>query len=140
MDETRQIDGVSIGLLLGFEENSPLVVFPGNPCDHAVTARSLARLTEDDVGGEVALMFEDGDLRRPLILGRIQREVRKTVEPTVIHDGETVRVSAEKRLELRVGKASIILEQDGRVTIRGTNVTTQASAANRLRGGSIHLN
>lgn len=140
MTETRQIDGVSIGLLLGFENNAPLVVFPGNPRDHAVPARSLARLSGADAGCEVALMFEDGDLTRPLILGRIQDPAREPAEPTVIRDGENVRVTANKRLELRVGKASIVLEQDGRITIRGTNVTSQASAANRLRGGSIHLN
>ena len=33
-----------------------------------------------------------------------------------------------------------LMDKDGRITIRGTFVTSHASAANRIRGGSIDLN
>ena len=49
-------------------------------------------------------------------------------------------LTADERIELRCGKSTIIMEKDGRITIRGTNVTSHASAANRIRGGSIDLN
>lgn len=139
METREKVDGVVIGLLLGFEDGAPLVVFPGNPVDRAVPARSLRTLAAADTGSEVALMFEDGDAARPLVVGRIVDPVRSDA-PDVIRDGQTVKVTAEERLELRVGKSSIVLEADGRITIRGTNVTSQASRANRLRGGSIQLN
>ena len=58
----------------------------------------------------------------------------------VLRDGERVRVTAAERIELRFGKASIIMEKDGRITIRGSYVTSHASATNRVRGGSVHLN
>lgn len=134
------IDGVVIGLLLGFEGDRPLVVFPGNPRDHAVAARSLARLSAADAGCEVALLFEDGDRARPLIVGRIVEPVREGVPPLVIRDGEHVKLTAAERIELRVGKASIVLEKDGHITIRGTYLVSHASAANRIRGGSVNLN
>ncbi|MBY5470519.1 hypothetical protein ELI54_29040 (plasmid) [Rhizobium ruizarguesonis] len=136
----ERIEGVVIGLLLGFDAGVPLVVFPGNPQDVALRARSLAELTSAMVGSEVALLFEGGDALRPLIVGRIVDPARRSPMPNVIRDGERVQITAQERIELRCGKATIILEKDGHITIRGTYVTSHASAANRIRGGSVNLN
>lgn len=134
------LDGVVIGIFLGFTDDSPLVVFPGNPEETALPARSLVELTSGMLGSEVALMFEAGNVRRPLILGRIIEPRLKASASQVIRDGETVKVTADERLELRCGKASIIMEKDGHVTIRGTYLVSHASATNRIRGGSVNLN
>ncbi|AIC31190.1 hypothetical protein IE4771_PD00636 (plasmid) [Rhizobium etli bv. mimosae str. IE4771] len=139
-DVVERIEGVVIGLLLGFDAGVPLVVFPGNPEEIAVRARSLAELTSAMVGAEVALLFEGGDASRPLIVGRIIDPARRFSTPTVVRDGERVQITAEERIELRCGKATIIMEKDGHITIRGTYVTSHASAANRVRGGSVNLN
>lgn len=136
----KRIEGVVIGVFLGFDGAAPLVVFPGNPRDTALAARSLAELSADMVGAEVALLFEGGDPGRPLIVGRIVEPVRKAQTPHVVRDGEQVKIVAGERLELRCGKATIIMEKDGHITIRGTYVTSHASAANRIRGGSVNLN
>ncbi len=140
MDVRDQVEGVVIGLLLGFQEGSPLVVFPSNPRDHAIAARSLCALDAQDAGCEVALLFEDGDRDRPLIMGRIVEPVRQDDASDILRDGETVRITAQQRIELRVGKAAIILEKDGHVTIRGTHLVSHASASNHIRGGSVNLN
>jgi hypothetical protein len=141
MVETRErIEGVVIGIFLGFGEDAPLVVFPGNPQETAIQARSLTELSSDMIGAEVALLFQDGNPGRPLIVGRVVEPARKASSPQIIRDGETVRIVGEERIELRCGKATILMEKDGRITIRGTYVTSQASAANRIRGGSIDLN
>ncbi|SRR6056297_452377 len=134
------VEGVVIGVFLGFEAERPLVVFPGNPSDGAIPARSLARLTAEDAGSEVALLFEDGRRDRPLIVGRVVEPVRADAAPHVVRDGETVKIAAKERIELRVGKASIIMEADGHITIRGSYLVSHASAANRIRGGSVNLN
>jgi hypothetical protein len=134
-----RIDGVVIGVFLGFGEDLPLVVFPGNPKETAIPARSLAELTSDMIGAEVALLFQEGDPARPLIVGRIVDPARKT-SVQIVRDGEKVRIVGDERIELRCGKATIIMEKDGRITIRGTYVTSHASATNRIRGGSVNLN
>lgn len=136
----KRIDGVVIGVLLGFDGGAPLVVFPGNARETAVPARSMAELNSGMVGAEVALLFEDGDPGRPLIVGRIVDPARKAQVPQVVRDGELVKIVAAERMELRCGKATIIMEKDGHITIRGTYVTSHASAANRIRGGSVNLN
>jgi Domain of unknown function (DUF6484) len=135
----ERIEGVVLGVLIGFETGAPLVIFAGNPCEAAVPARSLAALDHSAIGAEVALLFEGGDPARPLIVGRIVDPARRPA-PVVVRDGERVRLTAEERIELRCGKASLIMEKDGRITIRGSYVTSHASAANRIRGGSVNLN
>lgn len=140
MNVKEHIDGVVIGVMLGFEDDSPLVVFAGNPKDHAIAARSLTGLTAEDAGAEVALLFEDGDFARPLIIGKIIEPARGPDAPAVIRDGEHVRITGREQIELRVGKASIVMKKDGHITIRGTYLVSHASAANRIRGGSINLN
>lgn len=136
----KRIDGVVIGMFLGFDGEAPLVVFPGNAKETAVRARSLTAMSSDMIGAEVALLFEDGNVGRPLIVGRIVEPARVASAPQVVRDGDLVRIVAEERMELRCGKATIIMEKDGHITIRGTYVTSHASAANRIRGGSVNLN
>ncbi|MCA0963380.1 DUF6484 domain-containing protein [Salipiger bermudensis] len=140
MQVSERIQGVIIGLLLGFEDGLPLVVFAGNPEDRAVPARSLAHLGPEDTGSEVALLYEDGDSARPLIVGKIVAPRPREDAPEVVRDGERVRVTAKDRLELRCGKASIVMESDGHITIRGSYLVSHASASNRIRGGSVNLN
>jgi hypothetical protein len=139
MDGVRnKIDGVVIGAFLGFGEESPLVVFPGNPEETALPARSLCELTSDMIGSEVALLFQEGDPRKPLIVGRIVKSGASA--PQVLRDGESVKITAKERIELRCGKATIIMDKDGRITIRGAHIVSHASGAQRIRGGSINLN
>ena len=134
------VDGVVIGMILGFQGAAPLVVFAGNDRDHAIPARSLARLSTADVGSEVALLFEDGDRARPLIVGKLVEPARDDAAPVVVADGQMLRLTAKERIELRVGKASLVLEADGRITLRGTDLVSHASRSNRIRGGSVNLN
>ena len=54
-----KIEGVVIGIFLGFGDDAPLVVFPGNPDEAALAARSLTELTSDMIGSEVALLFQE---------------------------------------------------------------------------------
>jgi len=51
-----------------------------------------------------------------------------------------VRLTAKERIELRVGRSSIVMQADGQITIRGTDLVSHAARSNRIRGGSVNLN
>lgn len=136
-----RVEGVVIGVLHRFQGDHPMVTFEAGKAGAAFAARSLVELADSDVGCEVALLFEGGDPQRPLIAGKLMSPILKEkVAPIVTSDGKDVVVNAEERIELRVGKASIVLEKDGHVTIRGSRLISHASGANQIRGGSVDLN
>ncbi len=136
----QRVDGVVIGRFLGFDGETPLVVFPGNPDESASRARSLATLDPEMIGAEVAVVFEVGDPRRPLIVGRIVHPVRQPAALEIIRDGEAMTITGSERIELRCGKASIVLEKNGHITLRGSQLTSQATGTNWIRGAAVHLN
>jgi hypothetical protein len=139
--------GVVIGLLMGFDEaGAPLVVYPGNPSEEAVPARATARLAPADVGCSVALLFEDGDLACPLVIGRILHPERDPVPApprAPVHvqiDGERVELTAEREIVLRCGKASITLTRAGKILLRGAYIFSRSTGVNKIKGGSVQLN
>lgn len=140
------IDGVVIGVLMGFDDGgAPLVVFPGNTEDAAIAARTTAALTNDDVGSDVALMFEQGDPHRPLILGRLLHPEVDFTEPAakeldVRVDDQRVELSGEKEIVLRCGKASITLTRAGKILLRGAYIFSRSTGVNKIKGGSVQLN
>jgi len=143
---TVRLDGIVIGALAGFDDSGvPLVVFPGNASKTGLAARSSATLSGDDVGREVALMFENADPDRPLIIGRIQHpeEFRnEKLRPAVTADvdGQRLEFKADREIVFRCGKASITLTRAGKVLIRGAYVLSRSSGANRIKGGSVQIN
>jgi hypothetical protein len=143
---SSRLDGVVIGVLVGFDDSGmPLVAFAGNAKETGQRARSSATLSKDDVGREVALLFEQGDPARPLIIGRIQHpeEFKPSQAPKEVSaeiDGERVIFNARKEIVLRCGKASITLTRSGKILIRGAYVLSRSSGANRIRGASVHIN
>lgn len=55
-------------------------------------------------------------------------------------DGESLLLSATDRIELRCGKASLLLEADGTVTISGTNIVSASRGANKIKGATVAIN
>lgn len=143
----KKIDNVVIGLLLNIDElGQPLVAYPGNPDETARIARSSAQLTTKDVGCEVALLFEGGDPKLPLVIGKIQ-QTRKTTDQDQDEsanmaelDGESIVLSARQNITLKCGKASITLTKAGKVVIRGAYLLNRSSGVNRIKGGSVQIN
>jgi len=141
------LEGVTIGVLVSLDEKQkPLVVFPANPQENAILARTTVRLNNDDIGKEVALLFEQGDPRYPLIIGRIQKPITAPPStsteqsPQVELDEEHLVLSAKQSITLKCGKASITLTKSGKVLLRGSYLLSRSSGVNRIKGGSVQIN
>jgi len=140
-----RLDGVVIGLLLAIKDDGvPLVAFPGNPEETAVPARLTTKLDDRQIGRQVALLFEGGDPRLPLVIGMVQNPERRSGpvdEPVAAEiDGERVVLAAKKEIVLKCGKASITLTRAGKIILRGTYLLSRSSGVNRIKGGSVQVN
>jgi hypothetical protein len=143
---TKKIDGVVIGIFLSInDDGDPLVAFPGNPLETAIPARSTTSLDKDDVGKEIALLFEGGNPLKPLIIGKIhhadtEQQAQNPEQTSVELDGENIVLSAKQTITLKCGKASITLTKAGKVLICGAYVLNRSSGVNRIKGGSVQIN
>ncbi len=141
---------VVIGELIGMKEEDhiPLVNFLGSPTKAPIPALSAIQFVTDDVGTQVALLFEGGDLNKPLIIGKIQKiqnfvkeSPQDLIKQTTVElDGEAVVISAKKELILKCGKSSITLTAAGKLLIKGEYLSSRSTGVNRIKGGSIQLN
>jgi hypothetical protein len=58
---------------------------------------------------------------------------------TTVED-DVVRIKAERGLVIECGLSTLILTRDGKVQIKGNDITSRARNKNRIRGASIDLN
>jgi hypothetical protein len=133
-----RIEGVVVGTVVALDApGPPRVTYPGGP-EGGLEARAMAALGPEDVGREVALLFEGGDPSRPVVMGRMHRGAAE--RPSVQTDGERVEISADKEIVLSCGKASITLTRAGKILIRGEYVLSRSSGVHRIQGGSVQIN
>ncbi|MDR2093706.1 MAG: DUF6484 domain-containing protein [Azoarcus sp.] len=144
-DNDAHAGGIRLGTLQGFDEQGRARVQIDGLARQQTCVGALVRLQTQDLGRRVALGFENGSIHCPIVLGLLAETaatVQITGAPTVDierHPGHTV-IEAEGELELRCGEAVILLQADGRIQLRGTYITSHASASQRIRGGSVQIN
>jgi hypothetical protein len=149
-EERHRVDGVVIGTLTALSAfGEPQVDFAANASPQSLRARSIGALQPTDVGREVALLFEDGDVRRPIVVGVMDgasrapaalAERRASAPRSLEIDGDRVVLTGDKEVVLRCGKSSITLTRAGKIIIRGHYVSSHSSGVNRIKGGSVQIN
>jgi len=101
-------------------------------------ARCAALVSHPDIGKEVAVVFENGDPERPIIIGIIQPAM--TTPPHIKADGQQVVIRAGQQIELQCGEASLTLTRAGKVILRGAYVVSRSTGVNRIKGASVQIN
>ncbi|MDQ0588986.1 DUF6484 domain-containing protein [Variovorax paradoxus] len=141
------LPAVVVGELVALvdEGQTPLVLFPGQPCGMAMRARTAVDLHGVHIGQQVMLVFEAGDAAQPIVTGVLQPVqgwplAQAPGEVQIEQDGRRMVVGAREQLVLRCGKASITLTKAGKILIRGAYVASVSSGVNRIKGGSVQLN
>jgi hypothetical protein len=90
----------------------------------------------------VVLLFEDGRLERPIIVGWVEERpgVAQPVPRRVRIDGDQILIEGRHRVELRCGDSSLILTRDGKVLLKGIHLLTEARRLHKIRGASVRIN
>lgn len=132
--------GVVVGYFAGFDEQDRFLVSV-SASSKILAAASTICLRASDVGAQVVLALQEGDVNRPVILGRLQSSSRDPMTPLSVRtDGERLVLQAEREIELRCGDASIVLTRAGKVLIRGSYVLSRSKGANRIKGAYVDIN
>jgi len=159
---------IVIGTLVAIDkEGQPFVDFSGNVSDHSLKAMATLGLTQTNIGRQVALLFANGNLKNPVIMGMIhsplqeilerfkQSQVEEQIESKargrveqesglkvddVRIDGEKITFEAKEKIVLTCGESSIILTKNGKISIRGKNLLNRATGTNQIKGGTIQVN
>lgn len=144
----------------------PVVDFVLNSCSRSYSAISTISLTQRQIGRKVALMFMEGDMSKPIIIGLIHSALQEIIEnfeltnATVASseantevgndikgaetemrlDGKRVILEAQEEVVLKCGDASITLNKSGKISIRGKYILNRSTGVNRILGGSVQVN
>ena len=144
------------------------VDYPGNPEKSPLKSLSTTPIGKDDIGRQAALLFVDGDSRKPIVMGLVRTildQINSPTEPAQVEsdkrqsvsglepvemqadrsdevyiDGERLVFQAEREIVLKCGKASITLTRAGKILIRGAYLLNRSSGVNRIKGGSVQIN
>jgi hypothetical protein len=119
-------------------------------CDARMVAELNVLSPECLVGQEVVVIFENNDPSKPIAMALLQqpdsfasalaKASQSKPELDVRVDGEHIVIEAQKKLELRVGKASIIINEEGKITVRGAHLLNRSSGPIRIKGGHVDIN
>ncbi len=132
-------EGVTIATFAGFNSDGHFLVTLSDGLE-PVKAMSTIGLTENESGMKIVIAFEKGNVRSPIIIGRLQEKVTPEISPHFKVDGERVVLRADREIELRCGEASIVLTKAGKVLIKGNYVLTRSRGANKIKGAYVDIN
>lgn len=100
-------------------------------------------------GRDVLVLFLDGDVAKPVIVGLLQPCETTPVaavpqggalEGEARVDGRRVVIRGAESVVLQCGESSLELRKDGEVVLRGVRVETRARRLHRIRGGTVRIN
>ena len=135
--------------LHGFDhDDGPLLVGVAGLPHEIVPARTTVPLLRSQIGATVVLLFENGDVRQPIIVGVLQEPRRAPGEAaagppplvSVQADDDRLVLSAEREIVLQCGEASVTLTRAGRVIIEGRYVISRSSGYNKVKGAVVDIN
>lgn len=158
---------IIIGTLTGLDKQGrALVDFAGNVSKLPMPAITTVALGQQHSGRQVALLFDQGNPEKPVIMGLIHSPLQELIENfeitatdesstemkanddkhvankmnDVYLDGERLVLEGKKEIVLKCGDSSITLTKAGKILIRGKYLLNRSTGVNRILGGSVQIN
>jgi len=151
---------IVLGTFIGLnEQNNPTVDFSANNGNIPIVATSTVKLIASQAGRQIALMFVEGDINKPIIMGLMYSPLDEVIDSTeqkqaninplnsattgiddVRVDGQRIVLEGKEEVVLKCGDASITLTREGKISIRGKYLLNRSTGVNRIMGGTVQVN
>ena len=144
-----------IGHIVDRNDTRILIDYPGN-LHGVLPARSAVAIPKSherksSIPLQVILVFENGDISLPFIIGIINSEQqllnkKKVIKDPIDHEknlvieSDTLILSGREKVTLQCGKGSITLKKDGKIIIKGVELVSRASESNKIKGCTVSVN
>lgn len=97
------------------------------------------------IGDEVLVLQGGSSVERGCILGRIRnslaaQENRLPIQAADNTKTKHVTIVADSTLQLKCGKGSISISEDGTIIIKGSRLLSKAKGVNKIKGASVQVN
>jgi len=143
-----QAAGALIARFHGFDiEDRPLVSGIAQLPGEVVLARTTVPLLREVIGSDVVVLCEQGNPRRPIIMGIISSRPSYSVDSrrqsnmvSIQADEDRYVISAEREIVLRCGDSSITLTRAGKVIIKGNYILSRSTGYNKIKGAAVDIN
>lgn len=120
-----------IGTLIDLNTKGEATITHPYAADKEFIAVTTVKLTSQDIGRDVVLLFNGGQANQPIITGIIQ-------SPAAPH--EPLVIDNPTGIEFKSGRAKIEMNSEGHIFITGVTIQNQASSAIRVNGASVKIN
>lgn len=145
-DSQQIVTGQFIGV---DEESRPLVTYENHL--EPVIAKAIVSVNDDPKllsGAQVLLFLGAGT---PIIMGFVSESLNNeainnsgllgdTLTSSLHVDGKKINLQAQNEVVLKCGKSSISLARNGKITIKGKDVISRSSGANKIKGANVRIN
>ena len=152
----REMNESVVGHIVEITPDGVALVDYAKNLEGPIRARSaISALPKGDIskyrGTAVLLSFEHGDPKLPVVIGFVrdtlfpeETEWKTTLDlprpEEAVVDGESVRLDAKEEIVLSCGKSKIIMRKDGKIVVRGVEITNRAQRTNKIKGGAVRIN
>lgn len=143
------------------DHGNPMIAYDETTQNQPVEALTTVPLDAGAIGKDIAVSFAQNNGTMAIVMGVIRRPLddvlalqseqaeevmnsaikdEPTGKPEVIVDGNKLELSASEEITLRCGKASITLNKNGKILIKGEHMLNRTSGSYKIKSGSIQLN
>lgn len=155
-DISRRVEGMRVGKVTNIDGNARVFVdYPGSPqgptgarFTSSVKLQALRNALAS--GQEVLILFENNDPSRPIIIDTLSSlideithaepaELKEKPEDVII-DGKKITFDAQEEVVIKCGQGSILVNKNGKIILKGTNLLSRSSGSNRIKGASVNIN
>ena len=132
---------IVIGSIVDMDaQGRPLVDFNDNPSSFPLAALTTSAISKRHISRQVALLFNNGDLNKPVIMGLIHNpldELLENFELTPVDQDETDLFSESQHEERK--KAEIKRLDDNRVYVDGKQICIEGSEEVTFKCGKASI-